>query len=330
MKVFFNIIFAICVVAFLSTLGFRHTPEQGLVVAQAPIASSTPIVQEATVKPQTTASAETIISKDTLKKTSVTINSLEIPVVNTKTITSVPLKRSLATTTPILANPQGILTMQGVINFTNTTRVENGNLSILTENQALDRDAQIKLEDMVTKQYFEHVSPAGVGPPDLAKTVGYAYVLVGENLALGDFSSDEDLVTAWMNSPGHRANILNTHFQEIGVAVGKGVYEGHNTWIAVQSFGMPLSSCPTLEIVIKTQIDSNNTQIANMKAQIDIQKTQLDTISIGDQNYNTYVDQFNQLLSPYDSLVESTRLLISKYNINVRAYNDCVNVAGTH
>ena len=71
-------------------------------------------------------------------------------------------------------------------------------------------------------------------------------------------------MTAWMNSPGHRANILNPHFQEIGVAVGKGMYEGHETWIAVQSFGMPLSACPASDANLKIKIDANNGMIFNL------------------------------------------------------------------
>jgi uncharacterized protein YkwD len=52
----------------------------------------------------------------------------------------------------------------------------------------------------------------------LAKKVNYEYVVVGENLAEGDFTSDADLVKGWMDSPGHRANILNTKYEEIGIA----------------------------------------------------------------------------------------------------------------
>ncbi len=232
------------------------------------------------------------------------------------------------TTTTTTTAPTGTLSIRGVIEHTNIARAQNGGLPALTENFTLNLNAEMKLQDMFTKQYFEHVSPSGVGPGDLAKTVGYAYVIVGENLALGDFGSDAKLVDAWMNSPGHRANILNTHYQEIGVAVGKGMYEGRNTWLAVQSFGLPLSACPAIDAQMKAQIDANNAQISDMKIILDAKKAQLDSTSKNDPNYNIYVGEFNALLPPYNTLIESTRTLVTTYNAQVQAYNACIATAG--
>ncbi|MBI3634188.1 MAG: hypothetical protein HY228_01040 [Candidatus Yonathbacteria bacterium] len=242
-------------------------------------------------------------------------------------ITPGPLIAPLPATPP---PPSWILTTKGVIEYTNGARSINGGLPALIENNILDRDAEMKLSDMFAKQYFEHISPTGVGPVDLATTVGYAFVIVGENLALGDFGGDEKLVTAWMNSPGHRANILNSHYQEIGVAVGKGMYEGRETWLAVQSFGMPLSACPVIDAETKMQIDNNNTQISVERAQIDTKKTQIDSASTSDQNYNIYIGEYNNLLPPYNALIEATRALIAKYNEGVQAYNSCVTSASMH
>src|SRR6185369_15716694 len=117
-------------------------------------------------------------------------------------------------------------------------------LPALKENALLDKAAKKKLDDMFAQQYFEHINPQGKGPSDLAKSVGYDYIAIGENLALGNFKNDAELVQAWMDSPGHRANILNKQYTEIGVAVGQGTYEGKKTWLAVQEFGRPTSSCP--------------------------------------------------------------------------------------
>lgn len=236
----------------------------------------------------------------------------------------------METTVPILTASSAELSTRGVIEYTNSARSLNGGLPALIENETLDRDARIKLDDMFAKQYFEHVSPTGVGPGDIAKAVGYAYVVVGENLALGDFQSDEDLVTAWMNSPGHRANILNGHYQEIGVAVGKGMYDGREVWLAVQSFGMPLSACPSIDVTMKIQIDDNSIHLISMRALIDAKKAQMDSTLAGDQNYNTYVGEFNTLILPYNILVEKNRATIAVYNAQVQAFNSCINNAGTH
>lgn len=231
---------------------------------------------------------------------------------------------SQALSTP---STSGTLSVSGVIAYTNAARAQNGGLPALTENQTLDKDAQMKVADMFAKQYFEHVSPTGVGPAELANTVGYAYVLVGENLALGGFSSDQDVVTAWMNSPGHRANILNSHYQEIGVAVGKGMYEGRETWLAVQSFGMPRSACPLIDEQLKIQIDANNTAIVSLRAQLDAKKAQIDATSTSDPNYNIYVNEFNALVPQYNSIVETNRVDVATYNAEVNAFNSCASAA---
>jgi len=250
------------------------------------------------------------------------------PITVAKTVVE-PGPLRVTTPTPI-TQPRGVdLSVRGVIEYTNGARAKNGGLPALVENEILDRDAQIKLDDMFAKQYFEHVSPSGVGPGDIAKMVGYAFVIVGENLALGDFGSDNALVEAWMNSPGHRANILNAHYQEIGVAVGKGMYEGRETWLAVQSFGTPISACPVIDVQKKAQLDANNVRIGTLRAMLDTKKAQIDATLSSDPNYNTYVNEFNALVPEYNSLVESTRTLVAEYNATVQAFNNCIATVGT-
>jgi len=239
-----------------------------------------------------------------------------------------PLRATTQTQTVSVTSSD--LTIPGVIEFTNGARSQNGGLPALTENEILDRDAKLKMDDMFTKQYFEHISPQGVGPADLAQIVGYAYIVVGENLALGDFGSDQGVVTAWMNSPGHRANILNPHYQEIGVAVGKGMYEGHMTWIAVQSFGMPLSACPAIDTKLKAQLDADNITISNLRTQLDTKKAQIDVTPTTDSLYNTYVTEFNAIVPQYNTLVETSRVNVSTYNAGVQTFNACIAAASTH
>ncbi|MFZ2303979.1 MAG: CAP domain-containing protein [Minisyncoccia bacterium] len=219
------------------------------------------------------------------------------------------------------------LTPRGIIERTNIERAQNGGLPALTENFTLNHDAQMKVDDMFAKQYFDHVSPTGVGPSDLAQAVGYAYVTVGENLALGDFAGDSGVVTAWMNSQGHRANILNTHYKELGVAVGKGMYEGHMTWLAVQSFGLPLSACPGTDQTLKAQIDANNVTIAGLRAQLDAKKAQIDSTQSNDPNYNTYVNEFNAIVPGYNNLIETNRAIVATFNASVQAFNACIALA---
>ncbi len=272
-------------------------------------------------------------TKKVVAKTPAKINGSLVPkaVITEKTVIAPePLRAPVPTTTTTPTAQSLALSVRGVIEYTNGARAQNGGLPALIENELLDRDAQMKLDDMFAKQYFEHVSPTGVGPADLAKTVGYAYVIVGENLALGDFGSDEGVVTAWMNSPGHRANILNAHYREIGVAVGKGLYEGHETWLAVQSFGMPLSACPATDATLKVQIDANNVTIATLRTQLDAKKAQIDATSPTDPSYNTFVGEFNALVPEYNALVESNRTAVATYNASVQAFNACISTTATN
>ncbi len=228
----------------------------------------------------------------------------------------------LAPTSSVNA-PEGALTASGVIKDTNDVRMQNGGLVKLIENEKLDHDAQIKLSDMFAEQYFEHVSPAGVGPSDLAKRVGYDYILVGENLALGNFENDAKLMEAWMNSPGHRANILNSRYRDIGVAVGKGNYKGNVVWLAVQSFGLSLSVCPAIDEKLKKVIEDNNLQLANLRSELDAQKILVQSTSTNDPNYNIYAKEYNAMIKPYNELVGKNRILITNYNAEAHAFNDC-------
>jgi uncharacterized protein YkwD len=90
---------------------------------------------------------------------------------------------------------------------------------------------------MLEKQYFDHVSPTGEKASDIAQKVGYRYKRIGENIASASFLNNQKVINGWMQSPGHRKNLLSGQFEEIGVAIAKGWMEGEETWIAVQVFG---------------------------------------------------------------------------------------------
>jgi uncharacterized protein YkwD len=230
----------------------------------------------------------------------------------------------------LVQNPNSLLTDSGVISWTNTNRQQNGNLPALTENSVLDQEAAAKLADMFKQQYFEHVNPQGHGPDYLAKTYGYAYISIGENLALGNFKNDQDLLTAWMNSPGHRANILNVKYREIGVAVGQGMYQGEKTWLAVQEFGEPASVCPSVNLNLKTQIVSLQAEVDQDGAQLTAEKAQIDSANPQTQSdyniYNAEVADYNNKVAIYNNEVDTLKLDTSNYNAEVTAFNSCAGV----
>lgn len=127
---------------------------------------------------------------------------------------------------------------RALVELANNNRVQN-NLTHLATSPVLEEAAQLKANDMAAKSYFAHVSPEGTTPWYWFKEAGYDFQYAGENLAV-NFSDSYDVDRAWMNSPSHRANILNGKFTEIGIATAKGYYNGQETIFVVQMFGKPL------------------------------------------------------------------------------------------
>lgn len=124
---------------------------------------------------------------------------------------------------------------QRLITLINGARQEK-KLPPLILNSKLATAAELKTDDMLTKDYFEHTSPAGITPWHWFKIAGYNFEYAGENLAMDFFESDA-VLRAWMNSPTHRDNILNPNYREIGIAVKEGEIEQHRTTLAVLTFG---------------------------------------------------------------------------------------------
>ncbi len=117
-----------------------------------------------------------------------------------------------------------VATYEGeVIRLVNEQRRKHG-LKELVYNWELSRVARYKSQDMKVNGYFSHTSPVYGTPFQMIKSFGIAYKSAGENIARGQ-SSPQAVVNAWMNSSGHRANILNASFTEIGVGyVAEGNY----------------------------------------------------------------------------------------------------------
>ncbi|MED0990638.1 CAP domain-containing protein [Bacillus nitratireducens] len=113
---------------------------------------------------------------------------------------------------------------QRVVELTNAERTKQG-LPALQIDTDLSKVARIKSEDMQKNNYFDHNSPTYGSPFDMMKKFGISYKSAGENIAQGQ-RTPEEVVQAWMNSAGHRANILNSGFTHIGV----GYVESGNYW----------------------------------------------------------------------------------------------------
>lgn len=148
-----------------------------------------------------------------------------------------------------------------VIDLVNQQRLNDG-LRPLIVSISLNEAAQRKAIDMFAFDYWAHTSPAGRTPWSFFKEVGYKYLYAGENLAR-DFMDSNSTVEAWMSSPSHRENILNPHYQEIGLAVVNGVLNGVETTLVVQVFGTP-TPAPVLSSTKKNILPKSQLGGANM------------------------------------------------------------------
>ncbi len=224
--------------------------------------------------------------------------------------------------------PNSFLTKAGVLKWTNIQRDETESLPPLLWNSGLDEIAMERLEDMFEKQYFEHISLDGIGASDIAKKIGYEFISIGENIALGNFKDDQALTQAWMDSPGHRANILNDSYMEIGIAVKKGFYENQETWIGVQIFARPLSACPKPDQALKAEIEKTQSQMTILENEAAAARKELEKINPGNKKdveiYNQKVDEYNLLIKEINGLIKKQKNLISEYNNQVDSQNECI------
>lgn len=109
-----------------------------------------------------------------------------------------------------------------VVTLVNQERAKAG-LSPLSSDASLANVALVKAKDMYNNNYFDHNSPTYGSPFDMMKSFGISYRYAGENIAKGQ-RSPQEVMNAWMNSPGHKANILGSNFTKIGVAYYNGVW----------------------------------------------------------------------------------------------------------
>lgn len=172
---------------------------------------------EATTEVTTQATKPTFTTEVTTEETT---KITETTTVATETTTNKVTETTTETTTSTVDNSVA----SKLLNLVNKARNENG-LSSLTLNSSLSNVAQKKAEDMKNNNYFSHTSPTYGSPFDMIKSFGINYKTAGENIAMGQKTAEE-VFNAWMNSSGHRANILNKNFTQMGI----GYTSGNTYW----------------------------------------------------------------------------------------------------
>ena len=189
------------------------------------------------------------------------------------------------------------ISVDKILNLVNQKRTE-ANLRPLSISNELNTAATSKGNDMFGKDYWAHVSPTGTTPWVFINSAGYEYIYAGENLAR-NFNTAEEVVEAWMNSPAHRANILKSEYNDIGLAVINGKLNGEDTTLVVQEFGTPSKSSvaqvPTNQQ--KLQVLPENNQLAKAE-----------TTVLAEKQSKT---QINSLVMPY--INKSISLVVAEF-----------------
>lgn len=132
------------------------------------------------------------------------------------------------------------VTLSGLLEETNKVRAAQGDKP-LTLNPQLVEAASLKAKDMFEQQYWAHVAPDGTTPWQWFGAVDYSYAVAGENLAK-NFTNSGSVVSAWLDSPTHRDNVLKNEYTEVGFAIREGKLDGQDTSIVVALYAAPASA----------------------------------------------------------------------------------------
>lgn len=139
---------------------------------------------------------------------------------------------------PMVLGITANISINDLVNLTNQDRAEN-NVGPLRLNAELSQAATAKAADMFAHDYWAHIDPdTGATPWVFIKNAGYNYLYAGENLARG-YTTAPDVISAWMASPEHRANMLSPNYTDVGFAVATGPLTGSETVLVVEEFGSP-------------------------------------------------------------------------------------------
>ncbi|KNY30350.1 CAP domain-containing protein [Pseudobacteroides cellulosolvens] len=181
-----------------------------------------------TLKPTPTkVSTTTITPTATLKPTYTVTPTSTVKPTATKAPTATLKPTSTATPTPVSSGISA--DEQALLDLVNKARAD-ANLKPLQYDLPLANVAMVKAKDMVDNNYFSHTSPTYGSPFDMMKTFGISYRYAGENIAAG-YTSVQDVFTGWMNSAGHKANILGENFTHCGFGIANGGTYGGKTWV---------------------------------------------------------------------------------------------------
>jgi uncharacterized protein YkwD len=183
---------------------------------------------------------------------------------------------NLGVTGSVLGKEEAISSAD-LLSDTNTYRIQQ-HLQPLTADDKLSRAAFLKAQDMLQKQYWAHTAPDGTEPWKWFGDVGYNYVHAGENLAK-NFRSAQAVTDAWMNSPEHRANVLDDDYGQVGFAVVSGELQGSPVTLVVAMYAS--QAMPAVVAGSQTQIAPPTIQSYGLISRVGLMVQSLTPAAIG-------------------------------------------------
>jgi uncharacterized protein YkwD len=173
---------------------------------------------------------------------------------------------------PTVLGASSNFSAEALLSATNTQRSADHETALLLSQQ-LTAAAQAKANDMAAHNYWSHTSPDGQTPWSFISATGYQYQSAGENLAYG-FSGAEAAVTGWMNSPEHRANILNNSYQNVGFGVAQSPsYQGKGPQtIVVAEYAQPVATAADITFNVNNTSENTPQDVRGAQTELPAQR----------------------------------------------------------
>ncbi len=205
-----------------------------------------------------------------------------------------------------------------VFALTNTERKDNKKKE-LEWSSLLCQSAKLKAQDLINNNYFDHISPAGVTPWHWFDVAGYKYTFSGENLALNYYTA-QSANEALMNSKGHRENILNVNFSQIGIAYTRGKINGQDAFVIVEHFGAPAPAVPPVTYICETdkanknlkELKDTQNKIENYIAQAEKIRKELKAAGQSTKEVDAYLDDMKAKEKKVKEYIKETEDYLQK------------------
>lgn len=223
-------------------------------------------------------------------------------------------------------NPVLSIKEKELFDLTNQER-KKVDLNVLARNSHLDLAAELKLNDMITDNYWSHDNPKNLKPWIFFHKAGYTYLYAGENLARG-YDTSESTIHDWMISEKHKENILKKEYTDMGISIKKGKLEGKTYFITVQLFATPIKPLEDLRLVA-TEIDKktvqdylDNLNVSRESWLINNEKYSKQDKDILINNFDRQIQLCKTIVSDIDSKNHSESETLNLWNEVVKMSND--------